>query len=171
MLILGVDPGTVTTGYGIVRKRKPTPVYVAGGIIRPGASKPQPERLLVIYTALDKIICEFQPSVMVVESLFHAVNSQSLIKLGQVRGVILLLGASHGMDVFEYSPREIKQGITGYGQADKTQMIYMVRKYCESMISNLLTKRMLLLWPLFTPTLTLRIRYQNDCVSQRSIDF
>jgi crossover junction endodeoxyribonuclease RuvC len=128
LLILGVDPGTVTTGYGIVRKRNPTPVYVAGGIIRPGASKPQPERLLGIYTALDKIICEFQPSVMVVESLFHAVNSQSLIKLGQVRGVILLLGASHGMDVFEYSPREIKQGITGYGQADKTQMIYMVRK-------------------------------------------
>jgi crossover junction endodeoxyribonuclease RuvC len=118
----------VTTGYGIVRKRNPSPVFVAGGIIRPGASKPQPERLLVIHTALDKIISEFQPSVMVVESLFHSVNSQSLIKLGQVRGVILLLGASHGMDVFEYSPREIKRGITGYGQADKTQMIYMVRK-------------------------------------------
>ena len=128
MLILGVDPGTVTTGYGIVRKRNPSPVFVSGGIIRPGSSKPQPERLLVIHTALDKIISEFQPSVMVVESLFHSVNSQSLIKLGQVRGVILLLGASHGMDVVEYSPREIKRGITGYGQADKTQMIYMVRK-------------------------------------------
>jgi len=65
---------------------------------------------------------------MVVESLFHANNSQSLIKLSQVRGVILLLGETHSMDIFEYSPMEIKQGLTGYGRAEKVQMMFMVGK-------------------------------------------
>ncbi|MCX5871844.1 MAG: crossover junction endodeoxyribonuclease RuvC [Deltaproteobacteria bacterium] len=128
MLIMGVDPGTVATGYGIVRKNNPSPLFVAGGVIRPGTKKVQAEKLLSIHAGLDKIIREFQPSVMVVESLFHAVNSQSLIKLGQVRGVILLLGALHGMDVFEYSPLEIKRGITGYGHADKSQVMFMIQK-------------------------------------------
>ena len=128
MLILGVDPGTIATGYGIVSKNGSVPVYVAGGVIRPGTKSAQSEKLLTIYTALDEIVREFYPAVMVVESLFHAVNSQSLIKLGQVRGVILLLGSLHGMEVFEYSPREIKQGITGYGNADKSQVMFMIQK-------------------------------------------
>ena len=68
------------------------------------------------------------PSVMVVESLFHANNSQSLMKLSQVRGVILLLGETHSMDIFEYSPMEIKKGLTGYGRAEKVQMMFMVGK-------------------------------------------
>ena len=65
---------------------------------------------------------------MVVESLFHANNSQSLMKLSQVRGVILLLGENHGMEIFEYAPMEIKKGLTGYGRAEKDQMVYMVGK-------------------------------------------
>jgi len=128
LLILGVDPGTVATGYGIVSKNGSNPVYVTGGVIRPGTKSAQSEKLLTIYTLLGEVVREFRPSVMVVESLFHAVNSQSLIKLGQVRGVILLLGSLNGMDVFEYSPREIKQGITGYGNADKGQVMFMIQK-------------------------------------------
>jgi crossover junction endodeoxyribonuclease RuvC len=65
---------------------------------------------------------------MVVESLFHATNTQSLMKLSQVRGAILLLGESHGMEIFEYSPMEIKKGLTGYGRAEKEQIIFMVSK-------------------------------------------
>ncbi|MGC8604565.1 MAG: crossover junction endodeoxyribonuclease RuvC, partial [Desulfomonilaceae bacterium] len=103
-------------------------VYVTGGVICPSTKSLQSEKLLKIYTALDEVVRKFRPSVMVVESLFHAVNSQSLIKLGQVRGVILLLGSIHGMEIFEYSPREIKQGITGYGNADKSQVIWMIQK-------------------------------------------
>ncbi len=128
MLILGVDPGTCATGYGIVGKNGSNPTYVTGGVIRPGVKTAQSEKLMAVYKALDKIICEFRPSVMVVESLFHSVNIQSLIKLGQVRGVILLLGALHDMELFEYSPREIKQGITGYGNADKGQVMFMIQK-------------------------------------------
>jgi crossover junction endodeoxyribonuclease RuvC len=128
LLILGVDPGTVKTGYGIVSNDGPRPAYVAGGVLRTHAKQEHPAKLLTIYNALDKIIEEYGPTVMVVESLFHSVNSQSLIKLGQVRGVILLLGASYGMNIFEYSPLEIKQGITGYGHADKAQVLYMIQK-------------------------------------------
>lgn len=128
MVIIGVDPGTAKTGYGIVNNDGPRPVFVAGGVLRPGSKQKHPEKLLTIYNSLLKIIEEYRPSVMVVESLFHSVNSQSLIKLGQVRGVILLLGASHDMDIFEYSPLEIKQGVTGYGHADKAQVMYMIQK-------------------------------------------
>ncbi|MGC8660598.1 MAG: crossover junction endodeoxyribonuclease RuvC, partial [Desulfomonilaceae bacterium] len=93
MLILGVDPGTTTTGYGIVRKNGSSPTYVTSGVIRAGNKKAQPQKLLGIYNSLGQIILEYHPTVMVVESLFHGVNSQSLIKLGQARGVVLLLGA------------------------------------------------------------------------------
>ncbi|MFH0958058.1 MAG: crossover junction endodeoxyribonuclease RuvC [Pseudomonadota bacterium] len=128
MLILGVDPGTVKTGYGIVSNDGSSPVFVAGGVLRTRGKQTHWSKLLTIYSALDEIIKDYRPTEMVVESLFHSVNSQSLIKLGQVRGVILLLGASHGMNIFEYSPREIKQGITGYGHADKAQVMYMIQK-------------------------------------------
>ncbi len=128
MLILGIDPGTVATGYGIVSKNGSSPTYVTGGVIRPGVKRTQSAKLLAVYTALDKIVREFRPSVMVVESLFHSVNIQSLIKMGQVRGVILLLGELHSLELFEYSPREIKQGITGYGNADKAQVMFMIQK-------------------------------------------
>ncbi len=76
----------------------------------------QSKRIWEIHTKLDEIVREFRPSVMVVESLFHSNNSQSLMKLSQVRGVILLLGEAHSMDIFEYSPMEIKKGLTGYGR-------------------------------------------------------
>ena len=101
LLILGVDPGTAKTGYGIVSNDGSRPVFIAGGVLRTLAKQEHSAKLLTIYNALDEIIKQHRPTEMVVESLFHSVNSQSLIKLGQVRGVILLLGASHGMNIFE----------------------------------------------------------------------
>jgi crossover junction endodeoxyribonuclease RuvC len=128
MLIIGVDPGSTATGYGIIRKNGVRPTHVASGVIRVSSSRGQSKRLWEIYGKLDEIVREFRPSVMVVESLFHANNSQSLMKLSQVRGVILLLGETHSMDIFEYSPMEIKKGLTGYGRAEKVQMMFMVGK-------------------------------------------
>lgn len=128
MLIMGVDPGSRATGYGLVKKNGVHSSHVASGVVRPNKSGSHPKRLWEIHTGLDEVVQEYHPSVMVVESLFHSNNSQSLIKLSQVRGVILLLGETYGMDIFEYSPTEIKRGLTGYGRAEKSQMIFMVTK-------------------------------------------
>ncbi len=128
MLIIGVDPGSTATGYGIIRKNGVRPSHVASGVIRVSANLGQSKRIWEIYRRLDTVVREHRPSVMVVESLFHSNNSQSLMKLSQVRGVILLLGEIYSMDIFEYSPMEIKKGLTGYGKAEKMQMIFMVGK-------------------------------------------
>jgi crossover junction endodeoxyribonuclease RuvC len=128
MIILGVDPGSIITGFGIIRKEKSKVSHVASGIVRMSAGYAQSKRLWDIYRKLDLVIREHLPEIMVVESLFHARNSQSLMKLSQARGVILLLGEVHGMEIHEYSPMEIKKGVTGYGRAEKHQMVYMISR-------------------------------------------
>jgi crossover junction endodeoxyribonuclease RuvC len=128
MLIMGVDPGSSITGYGIVDKQGVHARHVASGVIRVARYAAQSKRLWEIYRQLDEVVEQHRPEILVVESLFHANNSQSLMKLSQARGVVLLLGERHGMEIVEYSPAEIKQGITGYGRADKDQMIFMVAK-------------------------------------------
>jgi crossover junction endodeoxyribonuclease RuvC len=130
MLIIGVDPGSNFTGYGIIEENGVRSTHVSSGVIRT-APCAHPKRLLQIHRKLDEVISEYRPSIMVVESLFHANNSQSLMKLSQVRGVILLLGESYGMEIYEYSPMEIKKGLTGYGRADKDQMVFMVRQILD----------------------------------------
>lgn len=128
MVIIGVDPGSTATGYGIIKKNGTRSSHVASGVIRPNKAAGHSRRLWEIHRELDAVIREHRPSVMVVESLFYGDNSQSLMKLSQVRGVILLLGENHNMSIFEYSPMEIKKGLTGYGRADKSQMVFMVAK-------------------------------------------
>jgi len=128
MTIIGVDPGSIATGYGIIKKNGSNSVHVASGVIRASPASPQSKRLWQIYSKLDEVLRQYDPEVMVVESLFHANNSQSLMKLSQARGVILLLAEAHAMDIYEYSPMEIKKGLTGYGRAEKDQMKYMVGK-------------------------------------------
>jgi crossover junction endodeoxyribonuclease RuvC len=128
MVILGVDPGTTATGYGIIEKNGSQARHLASGVVRPSRMGSQSRRLWEIHGSLERIICEHSPSVMVVESLFHANNSQSLMKLSQARGVILLVGEAHGMEIFEYAPREIKKGLTGFGAAEKEQIMFMVAK-------------------------------------------
>lgn len=128
MMIMGVDPGSTATGYGIIRKEGTRASHVDSGVIRASRGSTQPKRLWAIYKQLEEIVNEHNPAMMVVESLFHAHNSQSLMKLSQIRGVILLLGETKGMEIFEYSPMEIKKGLTGYGKAEKKQIIYMVGK-------------------------------------------
>lgn len=127
-LIIGVDPGTNATGYGIIRKSGARSTCVASGVIRTSPNSSQSQKLWQVYTKLDEILQLQRPDVMVVESLFHFKNSQSLIKMSQIRGVILLLGETHGLEIYEYAPMEIKKGITGYGAAVKEQMIFMISK-------------------------------------------
>ena len=131
MLILGVDPGTNATGYGIIAKNGSRASHVNSGVIRPARAASLSRRLWEVHAGLDSVVREHQPDVMVVESLFHGHNSQSLMKLSQVRGVILLLGETHGLEIFEYTPMEIKMGLTGYGRADKSQMVYMVSRVLD----------------------------------------
>jgi crossover junction endodeoxyribonuclease RuvC len=127
MIILGVDPGSLVTGYGLVQREGARTIYIRSGTIR-NSAEAQAKRLFQVHTELDAVIRECRPSAMAVESLFHASNTQSLIKLSQVRGVILLLAEMHGLDLFEYAPLEIKQGLTGFGRADKKQVLFMVSK-------------------------------------------
>jgi crossover junction endodeoxyribonuclease RuvC len=128
MIILGVDPGTTATGYGVIFKNGPNSNHLASGAIRAKSNLSLAKRIWSIHNDLEGVIKEYSPCTMVVESLFHFKNSQSLMKLSQVRGVILLLGECYGMEIFEYSPMEIKRGLTGYGKADKTQVRFMVEK-------------------------------------------
>ncbi|MDQ1239738.1 MAG: crossover junction endodeoxyribonuclease RuvC [Thermodesulfobacteriota bacterium] len=123
-----MDPGTNATGYGIIRKSGARSTCVASGVIRTSPNSSQSQKLWQVYTKLDEIVQLQRPDVMVVESLFHFKNSQSLIKMSQIRGVILLLGETHGLEIYEYAPMEIKKGITGYGAAVKEQMIFMISK-------------------------------------------
>ncbi len=127
-VIMGIDPGSVHTGYGIIRTIGPRSEYVAGGVINPPAGARHSKRLLVVYDRLLELMISHQPDALVVESLFHGNNSQSLIKLSQIRGAALLAGEKNALDIYEYAPREVKKGVTGFGGADKPQMVFMVAK-------------------------------------------
>ncbi len=130
MRVLGIDPGTATTGYGLVDG---TPGggdedrLLEFGTIRTKPKTPMPERLLELHGALMGLMTELQPDVVAVEELFFARNVTTALTVGQARGVILLAGAQAGLPVFEYKPREIKLSLTGYGAADKRQVQDMVR--------------------------------------------
>lgn len=128
MLIMGVDPGSSATGYGVIEKIGVRSTHVTSGAIKVARLGDLSKRLREIYLRLDEVIRAHRPDVLVVESLFHARSAQSLMKLCQVRGVILLLGEMHAMDIFEYAPAAIKTGLTGYGRAEKDQMVFMVSR-------------------------------------------
>lgn len=127
MRVLGIDPGSRITGYGVVDKgRGGKLAHVCNGHLLLDPSAPLPERLLVISNALKGIIDEFKPDAMSIESIFFAKNVDSAIKLGEARGVPLLCAASSGVPVYEYAPRSVKQAVTGYGNATKEQVQKMV---------------------------------------------
>lgn len=128
MRILGIDPGTGILGFGIIDiKDKGKAGLVDGGVIRTPVKQPDSERLETIYDELHQIISELKPTVMVVEKLFFAQNVTTAMSVAQARGVVLLCGRQHGLELHEYTPLQIKQALTGYGRADKKQMQEMVR--------------------------------------------
>lgn len=125
-VIIGIDPGSRITGYGLVEKRGSGIVYIGSGAIKVRAADPMPVRLAAIKHGLDGVLREFQPAAMAIEEVFVSKNPKSALKLGQARGVAILAAAEAGLEVFEYSPREVKASVTGTGSAHKSQVGAMV---------------------------------------------
>lgn len=124
--VLGIDPGTVATGWGVVELGAGSLIHVAHGAINSPASHSQAIRLARIYRGLREILARYQPQGISLEKVFFARNPQSTLKLGQARGVALLAAAECGIEVREYSSAEIKLAVVGYGQATKEQVQKMV---------------------------------------------
>ena len=127
MRIIGIDPGTGILGFGVIDIINTQPVLVDAGVIRTPVHEDDSVRLLTIYNELTEIIAQTQPAVMSVEKLFFARNVTTAMTVSQARGVVLLTAMQAGMKVYEYTPMQIKQALTGYGSADKKQMQEMVR--------------------------------------------
>ena len=127
MLVLGIDPGTATTGYGLVRETETGPALVAYGTIQTPAGAPMPDRLRTIYQELKELIALHGPDTAAVEKLFFQRNVSTAMSVGQARGVARLALAEAGVSVGEYPPRDVKLAVAGYGGADKPQVQQMVR--------------------------------------------
>ena len=128
MLVIGIDPGTAITGYGLVEEDQDGGLKVVDfGVINTSSELPDHQRLQIIHTQLSDILNLHRPQWGAVEKLFFQRNVRTAISVGQGRGVALLALAEAGLDIAEYTPLEIKQAVTGYGGADKTQIQQMVR--------------------------------------------
>lgn len=128
MLVLGIDPGTAITGYGLIREDDNGNLHMVDyGVIETKSGKPHPERLLLLYNELINIIQLHHPDCGAVEKLFFQRNVRTALSVGQARGVALLALAGAGLDIAEYTPMEVKQSVVGYGGADKNQVQQMVR--------------------------------------------
>lgn len=128
MLVLGIDPGTATTGYGLVREDSAGTLHVVMfGVIQTPPGDAMPQRLRQIYTQLQEIISLHQPDAGSVEKLFFQSNVKTAISVGQARGVTLLALAETEIPIAEYTPLEIKQAVVGYGSADKQQVQHMIK--------------------------------------------
>ncbi len=127
MRILGLDPGTATTGYGIIDAADGRLTLVAYGVVSTPAGDPPAERLQSIFHQLRALLAEHRPDTAGVEQLFFGRNITTAIAVGQARGVLLLALAEAGVAVSEYSPPKVKEAVTGYGKAEKAQVQLMVR--------------------------------------------
>ncbi len=127
MVIIGIDPGSRFTGYGVVESLKGQVRYRGSGCISTGGG-PMAERLRIIYAGVTQLITQFHPQQMAIEETFLSKNVQSTVKLSEARAAAMVAGASAELTVFESAPQQIKQSVVGYGWADKLQVQYMVRR-------------------------------------------
>jgi len=127
MLVLGIDPGTAITGYGLVMGEGDDLTLLAYGAITTPSDRSLPERLQRIYRELTALIEDLQPTAVAVEELFFSKNVRTALSVGQARGVALLAAANAGLPIHEYTPLQVKQAIAGYGRATKDQVQQMVR--------------------------------------------
>lgn len=124
-IVLGIDPGSRVTGFGVIQIEGRGIHYVASGCIRVGTQE-LPQRLQRIFQSLTEIIERYQPSEAAIEQIFMAKNADSALKLGQARGAAILAAAERGLPVAEYAARSVKQAVVGRGDADKSQVQHMV---------------------------------------------
>ncbi|MBN1813827.1 MAG: crossover junction endodeoxyribonuclease RuvC [Anaerolineae bacterium] len=127
MRVLGIDPGTAITGYGVVEEEAGELKAVAFGAIRTPAKQPLSTRLQAIYRGVRELAEEWEPASAAVEELFFSSNVRTAMSVGQARGVTLLALTDAGLSIAEYTPLTVKQAVTGYGNADKAQIQEMVR--------------------------------------------
>lgn len=127
LTILGIDPGTAITGWGIITEEKKKPVLVAFGCIETSKMKSDVERLKEVATDVRALIRKYQPDEVAIEELFFFKNLKTAIKVAQSRGVLLLTASELQVSIFEYTPLQVKQAVTGYGRADKKQIQQMVK--------------------------------------------
>jgi crossover junction endodeoxyribonuclease RuvC len=129
--IIGIDPGSRITGYGIIDKLGPRLGFVACGTIRTEKEKDFSRRLLIIFEGLSQVIEQHKPNAAAVEDVFASRNPRSALKLGQARGAAVVAALRLGLPVHDYPPRLVKQTVTGYGQAEKEQVQHMVQVLLE----------------------------------------
>ncbi|WP_003541657.1 crossover junction endodeoxyribonuclease RuvC [Desulfotomaculum nigrificans] len=127
MIILGIDPGTAITGYGVLEFKGNSYKPVDYNCLRTGPELSLDLRLKNLYQEINRIIAKYQPQYMAVEELFFNKNVRTALAVGHARGVALLAGANAGIPVAEYTPLQVKQAVTGYGKADKQQVQFMVK--------------------------------------------
>jgi crossover junction endodeoxyribonuclease RuvC len=128
MLILGIDPGIATVGFGLLHAEKGTFTAMRYGVISTAAGVPLTRRLDAIYTDLGKLLAEFRPDAVAIEELFFNTNLKTGISVAHGRGVMLLAAFRYGAPVYEYTPLQVKQSVAGYGRAEKKQVMDMVRR-------------------------------------------
>ena len=126
MKVLGIDPGSRITGYGVVEKQRNGLVALLQGEVRPVGNSSLSSFMITLYNQLLAVIDDIQPDAVAIEDIFYGKNVKSLIKQAHVRGVAILAGSMRNVPVFEYSPLEIKQAVVGYGRAEKSQVQKMV---------------------------------------------
>ncbi len=127
MRILGIDPGSQITGYGIVEQQGNRLIHIDNGCIVTGAKKDFPQRLKEIYQGLQEVILKYEPEAISIENIFFSVNASSALKLGQARGAAILSAVNTGKEVFEYTPMQVKSAVVGYGKASKDQVQKMTK--------------------------------------------
>ena len=125
--VIGIDPGSRVTGYGVIDAGATGLHFVACGTIRTRTSAPLPHRLNEIFDGITEVIQVYEPVVAAVEDVFLANNPRSALKLGHARGAAVVAAMQNGLAVYDYSPRAVKQAVVGYGQAAKSQVQHMVR--------------------------------------------
>jgi crossover junction endodeoxyribonuclease RuvC len=131
MKIIGVDPGTIITGYGIVEYNKKEIIFIDAGIIKTPAVKALAPRIEKIYDELDRLIKTYAPDEFAIETAFYGKNIQSTMKIGYARGVAMLAAVHNKINIAEYSPREIKKSVVGKGAASKEQVQFMMNKLMQ----------------------------------------
>jgi crossover junction endodeoxyribonuclease RuvC len=127
MRVIGIDPGNAVTGFGVVEQSRSLQ-FLGAGIVRGRGISARPQRLATIYQNLLQVLDRYAPDAMSLERSFVAINVQSAFALGEARAVAMLAAARRGLDVFEYSPTDVKLSVAGYGRADKRQVKHMVRR-------------------------------------------